>query len=182
MPTSLHSLPIDVLLSIRDVISSAPFTSIDPGLGLLAHLSLSQTCRRLRGVYTLSTPESEDLFWKRACIMAGYGRPMRREYPQALPGFTPPDTSPPEVLSWKQIALLVTAHKRVCEIRSCRNASCWPGEFRLHSNPGSFPGHLWHGILAKANLRVTPAARSVCAQSINSLYCFFRHQMSCHAC
>ncbi len=148
MPTSLLSLPVDVLLSIRDVISSAPFTSVDPGLGLLAHLALSQTCRRLRGIYTLSTPESEDLFWKRACIMAGYGRPMRREYPQALPGFTPPDSSSPEVLSWKQIALLVTAHKRVCEIRSCRNASCWPGEFRLRSNSGSFPGHVWHGILA----------------------------------
>ena len=128
MPSSLLSLPMDVLLSIRDVISSAPFTRDDPGLGLLAHLSLSQTCRRLRGIYTLSTPESEDLFWKRACVMAGYGRPMRREYPQALPGFTPPDTPPPEVLSWKQIALLVTAHKRVCEIRSCKNASCWPGE------------------------------------------------------
>jgi len=132
---------MDVLLSIRDVISSAPFTSLDPGLGLLAHLSLSQTCRRLRGIYTLSTPESEDLFWKRACVMAGYGRPMRREYPQALPGFTPPDTPPTEVLSWKQIALLVTAHKRVCEIRSCKNASCWPDDDDSHHQSGTLAFH-----------------------------------------
>ena len=129
--TSFLSLPVDVLFVIRDVISSAPFTSIDPGLGLLAHLSLSQTCRRLRDVYTFSTCESDDLFWKRACAMAGYGRPMRREYPQALPGVTIHDTPTPEVFTWKQIALIVTAHTRVCEIRSCRNASCWPGTLRF---------------------------------------------------
>jgi hypothetical protein len=129
--TSLLSLPIDVLLVIRDVISSAPFTSTDPGLGLLAHLSLSQTCRRLRDVYTFSTRESDDLFWKRACAMAGYGRPMRREYSQALPGSTIHDTPTPDVFTWKQIALIVTAHTRVCEIRSCRNASCWPGMLRF---------------------------------------------------
>jgi len=93
--TSLLSLPIDVLFVIRDVISSAPFTSIDPGLGLLAHLSLSQTCRRLHDIYTFSTRESDDLFWKRACAMAGYGRPMRREYPQALPGVAPFRTNLP---------------------------------------------------------------------------------------
>jgi hypothetical protein len=129
--TSLFTLPVDVLLVIRDVISSAPFTSADPGLGLLAHLSLSQTCRRLRDIYTFSTRESDDLFWKRACAMAGYGRPMRREYPQALPGSTIHDTPTPEVFTWKQIALIVTAHTRVCEIRSCRNASCWPGTLRF---------------------------------------------------
>lgn len=128
LTTSLLSLPVDVLLVIRDVISSAPFTSTDPGLGLLAHLSLSQTCRRLRDIYTFSSRESDDLFWKRACAMAGYGRPMRREYSQALPGFTTHDTPTPEVFTWKQIALIVTAHTRVCEIRSCRNASCWPDD------------------------------------------------------
>ncbi|KAN0114326.1 hypothetical protein V8E52_006822 [Russula decolorans] len=126
--TSLLSLPVDVLLVIRDVISSAPFTSTDPGLGLLAHLSLSQTSRRLRDIYTFSTRESDNMFWKRACAMAGYGRPMRREYPQALPGSTIHDTPTPEVFTWKQIALIVTAHTRVCEIRSCRNASCWPDD------------------------------------------------------
>lgn len=131
MLVTLLSLPIDVLLTIRDVISTAPFTSIDPGLGLLAHLSLSQTCHRLRDIYTFSASESDSLFWKRACLMAGYGRPMRREYPQALPGFAPPDPPPSEVLTWKQIAHLVIAHKRVCEIRSCRNASCWPGRLRF---------------------------------------------------
>lgn len=131
MPVTLLSLPIDVLLTIRDVISTAPFTSIDPGLGLLAHLSLSQTCHRLRDIYTFSASESDSSFWKRACLMAGYGRPMRREYPQALPGFAPPDSPPSEVLTWKQIAHLVIAHKRVCEIRSCRNASCWPGRLRF---------------------------------------------------
>jgi hypothetical protein len=129
--TSLLSLPVDVLLVIRDVISSAPFTSTDPGLGLLAHLSLSQTSRRLRDIYTFSTRESDNMFWKRACAMAGYGRPMRREYPQALPGSTIHDTPTPEVFTWKQIALIVTAHTRVCEIRSCRNASCWPGTLRF---------------------------------------------------
>jgi len=131
--TTLLSLPVDVLLVIRDVISTAPFTSLDPGLGLQAHISLSQTCRRLRDLYTFSTRESDDQFWKRACVNAGYGRPMRREYPQALPGSTPPhDTPPPpEVFTWKQIAFIVTAHKRVCEIRSCRNASCWPGALRF---------------------------------------------------
>ena len=129
--TSLFSLPVDILLVIRDVISSAPFTSTDPGLGLLAHLSLSQTCRRLRDVYTFSTRESDDLFWKRACAMAGYGRPMRREYSQALPGSTIHDTPSPDVFTWKQIALIVTAHTRVCEIRSCRNASLWPGALRF---------------------------------------------------
>lgn len=178
MPTSLLSLPMDVLLSIRDVISSAPFTSLDPGLGLFAHLALSQTCRRLRGMYMLSTPESEDMFWKRACVMAGYGRPMRREYPQALPGFTPTDAPPPpEVLSWKQIALLVTAHKRVCEIRSCKNASCWPGESRVHSDPEFSSWHLWHGMLAtshsySSSIRMSVTALSVYfPASINSLPC-----------
>jgi hypothetical protein len=128
----LLALPVDVLLVIRDVISSAPFTSIDPGLGLLAHLSLSQTCRRLHDIYTFSTRESEDQFWKRACAAAGYGRPMRREYPQTLPGATTlHDTPTPEVFTWKQIAHIVTAHNRVCEIRSCRNASCWPGALRF---------------------------------------------------
>jgi hypothetical protein len=48
------------------------------------------------------------MFWKRACAMAGYGRPMRREYPQALPGSTIHDTPTPEVFTWKQIALIVT--------------------------------------------------------------------------
>jgi len=158
MPSSLLSLPIDVLLSIRDVISFAPFTSIDPGLGLLAHLSLSQTCRRLRGIYTLSTPESEDLFWKRACVMAGYGRPMRREYPQALPGFTLPHTPAPEVLSWKQIALLVTAHKRLCEIRSCRNASCWPDD-DSHYQSGSLAFHpLFYYLHFSAGAELDPTA------------------------
>jgi len=128
---SLLSLPVDVLLVIRDVISSAPFTSADPGLGLHAHLALSQTCRRLRDVYTFSTRESDDLFWKRTCAIAGYGRPMRREYPQTLPGVIIHDTPTPEVYTWKQIAHIVTAHKRVCEIRSCRNASCWPGTLRF---------------------------------------------------
>jgi len=158
MPTSLLSLPIDVLLSIRDVISSAPFTSIDPGLGLFAHLALSQTCRRLRGIYTLSTPESEDLFWKRACVMAGYGRPMRREYPLALPGFTPPDTPTPALLSWKQIALLVTAHKRLCEIRSCRNASCWPDD-DSHHQPASLAFHpLFYYLHFSAGAELDPTA------------------------
>jgi len=132
---TLLSLPVDVLLTIRDVISSAPFTSLDPGLGLLAHISLSQTCRGLRDLYTFSTRESEDSFWKRACAMAGYGRPMRREYGQTLlpsgAPATPHDMRPPQVFTWKQIAHIVTAHKRVCEIRSCRNASCWPGVLRF---------------------------------------------------
>lgn len=130
MSPTLLSLPVDVLLTIRDVISSAPFTSPDPSLGLLAHISLSQTCRGLRDLYTFSTRESEDSFWKRACAMSGYGRPMRREYGQTLPGVatTPHDMRPPEVFTWKQIAHIVTAHKRVCEIRSCRNASCWPDD------------------------------------------------------
>lgn len=136
---TLLSLPVDVLLTVRDVISSAPFTSLDPGLGLLAHISLSQTCRGLRDLYTFSTRESEDSFWKRACAVAGYGRPMRREYGQTLPGVssasstTPHDVPFPEVLGWKQIAHIVAAHKRVCEIRSCRNASCWPGALRFPS-------------------------------------------------
>jgi hypothetical protein len=135
---TLLSLPVDVLLTIRDVISTAPFTSLDPGLGLLAHLSLSQTCRGLRDLYTFSTRESEDLFWKRACATAGYGRPMRREYAQPLlPGVTLHDMPPPEVFTWKQIAHIITAHKRVCEIRSCRNASCWPGTLRF--SPTSLP-------------------------------------------
>jgi hypothetical protein len=143
MPESLSllSLPVDVLLVIRDAISSAPFTSTDPGLGLLAHLSLSQTSRQLRDLYTFSTRESDDLFWKRACAMAGYGRPMRREYPQTLPGVTLHDTPALEVFTWKQIAHIVTAHKRVCEIRSCRNASCWPGALRFPPFPFSTSGN-----------------------------------------
>jgi hypothetical protein len=154
--TSLFTLPIDVLLVIRDAISSAPFTSTDPGLGLLAHLSLSQTCRRLRDIYTFSSRESDDLFWKRACAMAGYGRPMRREYSQALPGFTIHDTPAPEVFTWKQIALIVTAHTRVCEIRSCRNASCWPGALRF---PTCFPSPTLPFPRAAIYHRVTRHAR-----------------------
>lgn len=149
---------MDVLLTIRDVISSAPFTSLDPGLGLFAHLALSQTCRRLRGIYMLSTPESENMFWKRACVMAGYGRPMRREYPQALPGFNPPDITPPDVLTWKQIALLVTAHKRVCEIRSCRNASCWPDDDSHHQS-GTLAFHpLFYYLHFSAGAELDPSA------------------------
>jgi hypothetical protein len=143
MPTTLLSLPVDVLLTIRDAISTAPFTSIDPALGLFAHLSLSQTCRRLRDIYIFSTSELDDLFWKRACLLSGYGRPMRREYPQALPGFAPHNPPPSEVLTWKQVAHLVTTHRSVCEIRSCRNASCWPGALRLSfplPSPLGFPG------------------------------------------
>ncbi|KAH9972648.1 hypothetical protein BGW80DRAFT_362490 [Lactifluus volemus] len=128
MSTTLLSLPIDVLLTIRDVISIAPFTTTDPALGLLAHLSFSQTCRGLRDLYTFSNGECEISFWKRACLLAGCGRPMRREYPQALPGSAPHNPPPSEVLTWKQIAHLVTSHKRTCEIRSCRNASCWPDD------------------------------------------------------
>ena len=163
--TSLLSLPVDVLFVIRDVISSAPFTSTDPGLGLLAHLSLSQTCRRLRDIYTFSTRESDNMFWKRACAIAGYGRPMRREYPQALPGSTIHDTPTLEVFTWKQIALIVTAHTRVCEIRSCRNASCWPGTLRfplvsllaspspsLPSGGNLSPSHATHSHPARIHL------------------------------
>jgi len=143
MSPTLLSLPVDVLLTIRDVISSAPFTSPDPGLGLVAHISLSQTCRGLRDLYTFSTRESEDSFWKRACAVTGYGRPMRREFGHTLPGVTttPHDMRPPEVFTWKQIAHIVTAHKRVCDIRSCRNASCWPGALRF--SPPTFPTSIY---------------------------------------
>jgi hypothetical protein len=139
MSTTLLSLPIDVLLTIRDVISIAPFTTTDPALGLLAHLSFSQTCRGLRDLYTFSNGEWEISFWKRACLLAGCGRPMRREYPQALPGSAPHNPPPSEVLTWKQIAHLVTSHKRTCEIRSCRNASCWPGMYFIFTSVVRFP-------------------------------------------
>jgi hypothetical protein len=154
----LLALPVDVLLVIRDVISSAPFTSIDPGLGLLAHLSLSQTCRRLHDIYTFSTRESEDQFWKRACAAAGYGRPMRREYPQTLPGATTlHDTPTPEVFTWKQIAHIVTAHNRVCEIRSCRNASCWPDD--VDPRPATLAFHpLFYYLHFSAGAELDPAA------------------------
>jgi len=156
MPTSLLTLPIDVLLVIRDVISTAPFTSIDPGLGLVAHLSLSQTCRRLRDVYTFSTRESEDQFWKRACAIAGYGRPMRREYPQSLPGATLHNTPTPEVYTWKQIAHIVTSHNRVCDIRSCRNASCWPDD--VDPRPVKFAFHPLVTYLHFSGMELDPAA------------------------
>ncbi|KAH9956373.1 hypothetical protein BC827DRAFT_1157821 [Russula dissimulans] len=156
--TTLLSLPVEVLLIIRDLISIAPFTSLDPGLGLQAHISLSQTCRRLRDLYTFSARESDDQFWKRACVNAGYGRPMRREYPHALPGSTPPhDTPSPEVLTWKQIAFIVTAHKRVCEIRSCRNASCWPDD--MDRRPAALAFHpLFYYLHFSAGAELDPAA------------------------
>ncbi|KAH9972518.1 hypothetical protein BJV74DRAFT_209321 [Russula compacta] len=157
MSATLLSLPYDVLLTIRDVISTAPFNSTDPGLGLLAHLSLSQTSRTLRDVYTFSTRESDDLFWRRACFMAGYGRPMRREYPQALPGVTHHDTPLPEVFTWKQIAHIVTAHKRVCEIRSCRNASCWPDD--VDQRPATLAFHpLFYYLHFSVGAELDPAA------------------------
>ncbi|KAI9507100.1 hypothetical protein F5148DRAFT_1208031 [Russula earlei] len=157
MSVTLLSLPIDVLLLIRDVISTSPFTSVDPGLGLLAHISLSQTVRRFRDLYTFSSPESEDSFWKRACAGAGYGRPMRREYAQALPGVTPHDRPPPDVLTWKQIAFIVTAHKRVCEIRSCRNASCWPDD--MDRRPATLAFHpLFYYLHFSAGAELDPAA------------------------
>lgn len=161
---TLLSLPVDVLLTIRDAISSAPFTSPDPGLGLLAHISLSQTSRGLRDLYTFSTRESEDSFWKRACAVAGYGRPMRREYGQTLPGVsststTPHDVHPPEVLGWKQIAHIVAAHKRVCEIRSCRNASCWPDDVDQRPATTSLAFHpLFYYLHFTAGAELDPTA------------------------
>ncbi|KAI0044846.1 hypothetical protein FA95DRAFT_1608186 [Auriscalpium vulgare] len=116
---TLLALPNDVLLTIRDLISDAPFTSEDPSLGLLAHVAVSRTSRQLRALYHFSSAEYEQRFWKRVCVGAGFGRPVRREQGNAQDA--------PPVMGWRRVAQLVAAHMRVCEIRSCREASSWFG-------------------------------------------------------
>ncbi|KAI0062490.1 hypothetical protein BV25DRAFT_637468 [Artomyces pyxidatus] len=115
MPTFL-SLPSDVLLTIRDTIIQ------DPTLDLFTHVALSRTCRRLRSIYDFSSLEVEQRFWKRVCVSAGFGRPMRRERPQVAGGR---QRGGHPVMTWKTVAHLIVAHERVCEIRSCREANLW---------------------------------------------------------
>jgi hypothetical protein len=76
---------------------------------------------------------------------------MRREYSQVLPGSTIHDMPTPDVFTWKQIALIVTAHTRVCEIYSCRNATPAAG-------PVCYVSHLSHSCFPSPNLPLPRAA------------------------
>ena len=120
---TLLALPSDVLLHIRDSLSSVTSDSVDPSLSLSAHIALSRTCRTLRSLYGFVCDEAEDAFWQAAGSSAGFGRPLRRES-----SGTPHDEALP---SWRQIALLIVAHHDLCEIRSCKDASAWLGMYQL---------------------------------------------------
>lgn len=99
----LGMLPDRLLLHIRDCLLH----------DLQAHIALSQTSSKLREFYL-----HDDAFWQLACFSAGYGRPLQRSTFSKL-------------LSWREIALSLAAHSHVCEIRSCREANVWLGEFRF---------------------------------------------------
>ncbi|KAI0318203.1 hypothetical protein OF83DRAFT_1057232 [Amylostereum chailletii] len=125
-------LPHDVLLTIRDSLSLCPAALQDPVAGLVSHIALSTTCRRLQALYAFEAPSTEDAFWKSACVIAGFGRPLRRDHHRPAPSAT--DLAQGNVLGWKAIARLAVAHHRLCEIRSCKDANIWFGQFlfRLH--------------------------------------------------
>lgn len=94
------TLPDQVLVHFRDHL-----------LGdLRVHVTLSQTCHKLREFYL-----QDDAFWQLACFSAGFGRPLHRGAFSRL-------------LSWHEIALLLSGHSAVCEIRSCREANTWLSE------------------------------------------------------
>ena len=116
---SFLDLPSDVLLHIRDCVSSVTSDAGDPSHSLSAHIALSRTCRTLRSLYDFACDEAEDAFWQSACASAGFGRPLRREV-----AHSPHDEPVP---TWRELALLVVAHHDLCAIRSCKDASAWLG-------------------------------------------------------
>lgn len=120
---TLLALPSDILLHIRDSVSTVTSDAGDPSLSLSAHIALSRTCRTLRSLYDFASDEAEDAFWQAACSSAGFGRPLRRESAGS------PHVEP--LPTWRQLALLVVAHHDMCEIRSCKDASAWLGMYKL---------------------------------------------------
>ncbi|KAA1475346.1 hypothetical protein DENSPDRAFT_873962 [Dentipellis sp. KUC8613] len=112
---SLLALPADVLLAVRDTLALPPAPGTDPLPALAAHLALAQTARALAALYAFPSPAAEHRFWRAACARAGLGRPLVRARDAPVP-------------SWKDIARRVVAHRRVCEIRSCRDACVWSTE------------------------------------------------------
>ncbi|GJE93113.1 hypothetical protein PsYK624_092720 [Phanerochaete sordida] len=77
------------------------------GFDLVAHISFSQTSRRIRRLY------EDDTLWQSACFKAGFGRPRRRlATGQAI-----------QNLSWREVASLLVKHASKCEIKTCKAAN-----------------------------------------------------------
>ncbi|EIM87061.1 uncharacterized protein STEHIDRAFT_167928 [Stereum hirsutum FP-91666 SS1] len=130
----LLGLPTSVLLTIRTHLSS-PLSHHHhhhhhhPTTTLESHLSLSRTCTFLRSLYVFGTHAEEDAFWKTECRKAGFGRPLRRVWVDEL------QEEEEGVLSWKEVAMVLVAHKRVCEVRACVDANRWGGDVARFENP-----------------------------------------------
>ncbi|KAI0078072.1 hypothetical protein K474DRAFT_1660920 [Panus rudis PR-1116 ss-1] len=103
--------PPDQLGGLSDEIFSCIHQII--GGDLSTHVALSQTCRRLRELYS-----KDDRIWQLACFSAGFGRPKKRG-------------NPSEPLLWREIALILAIHTRRCQIYSCINANeCFAEHYR----------------------------------------------------
>ncbi|KAL4253210.1 hypothetical protein ABKN59_004726 [Abortiporus biennis] len=116
MPTATFvDLPDQLLLYLRNTFLCE----------LSVHVALSQTCRRLRDLYS-----KDDAFWQLACFSAGFGCPRR-----------PQSTEP---LTWRLLSMILSAHPKKCEIKSCKDANaCFANHYRQLVGNGTLPSSPW---------------------------------------
>ncbi|KAI0033567.1 hypothetical protein K488DRAFT_84765 [Vararia minispora EC-137] len=133
--SSILDLPADVLLAVRDNLSCVSLFDPDPAVSLASHLALSRTCRQLRSLYAFYSLDAEDAFWKDACAAAGFGRPLLREAAGDEP-----------LLTWREVAVIVSVHQGVCEIRSCKESSAWLGPHRANTGSQKRPPVAFHPL------------------------------------
>ena len=106
------------MLNLLSLTDSPLFNVWEHILGdLPTHVSLSQTCRRLRDVYS-----KDDSKWQAALFSAGYGFPIRRMTTDGGAGAI-------SDLSWRRLACILVRHGAVCEIGSCTRANACFGEY-----------------------------------------------------
>ncbi|EKM57270.1 uncharacterized protein PHACADRAFT_254952 [Phanerochaete carnosa HHB-10118-sp] len=117
--TDFNTISNEILVHIHDKL----------GGDLLAHISFSQTSRRLRRLYEDGT------LWQTACFKAGFGRPKRRVVMgEAM-----------QELSWRELAYILVRHASDCEIKTCKAANaCFTSRYRSMSRssirePLTFP-------------------------------------------
>ena len=97
-----------------DALSDKILAHIRDKLGgdLRAHISFSQTSRRVRRLY------EDDGLWQTACFKAGFGRPRRRKA----------ERQTMKKLSWRELACILVKHASECEINTCKAANACFGE------------------------------------------------------